>query len=427
MSQSNETQSGTLETLLQKHKIATLYSVLAISADSSDAEIQSAIAPLKNSVHPLSAEQAYAIEILGKPDERRRYDSQLRNRLSANHPLGSPTPSSDGQERITNDLHSSATGSRYRFAFLMLCCALAGIGGWSYLNGVPQPLTKLARAAGINSSGTDQRYKCSPIKVKHYSEEQRQAAIARINDRGLEVTPEHMSVALSNLAEGKSDAYEMITDFLVAGIELNTPTQRYSDPIMLEILRHGNDPAAMLQLALEHGANINNPYQLPLVAAARVGNFELAKYLIDHCANANLRQAGIRPEGYVLAKGHTPLTAAVYGGGREKPIEARIALVRLMLDHGADVNQPGDLDMTPAHDASTSDLELLKLLVERGAKLENPWILFAAINFGREENAIYLIQSGANRTWKQSGHTLIDIAQAKGLSRVVRLLQEKGV
>lgn len=413
-------QGVTLKALLKTHDVSSLYRILDVSADCTDAEIQSAIAVQKNSGQPLSAEQVYAVEILGNPEERRRYDAQLIIRLSPTRVISQHDAEREDSPHSANSRNLTTKFRPYRLLIIMLCLAVAGVGGWSFFRG-PLMQTKVAATKGTST------VKCTAIATKQYSENQRQAARERIQSRGWGIQPKYMGYALSDLEEGKPDAFEMITDFLVAGVDLNAPDDG-SYPVLQRIWYDKHQTDVMLKLFLEHGGNINNPYEPPLVSAAMKGDIEIAKYLIDHCANVNLRAAQGSPVGYVLVKGHTPISAALSGAGNEKDAQRKLALVRLFLDHGADVNQPGGFDMMPVHDASTMNIELLKLVVERGAKLENPWILFAAINFGREENAIYLIQKGANLNYKgESGQTLLSLARVKNMNRVAKLLQEKGV
>ena len=413
-------QGATLTALLNAQDVSSLYRVLDVSADGTDAEIQSAIAVLKSSDLPLSAEQVYAVEILGNPEARRRYDAQLIIRLSPTRIIAQHDAEPEDSQHSANPRNCTTKLTPYRLIFIMLCLVIVGVGGWSYFRGTLM-LTRVAGATGTSA------VKCKAIASKPYSESQRQAARERLKSRGWDIQPKYMGYALSDFEEGKPDAFEMITDLLVAGVDLNAPNNG-SSPVLQRIWYGSHQTDSMLKLFLEHGGNINNPYEPPLVSAAMKGNFEIAKYLIDHCANVNLRAAQGSPVGYVLAKGHTPLSAAQYGAGKGKNAQRTLALVRLFLEHGADVNQPGMADLTPVHSAATGDFDILKLLVERGARLDNPWILFAAINFEQEENAIYLVQKGANLNYKgESGQTLLALAQYKRMDRVAKLLQEKGI
>lgn len=64
---------------LQQKK--SLYTVLGVPADSSDAEIAGAIGRIRAAATPLDAETAYAIEALGDPQARERADRRLMEQL----------------------------------------------------------------------------------------------------------------------------------------------------------------------------------------------------------------------------------------------------------------------------------------------------------------------------------------------------------
>ncbi len=147
--------------------------------------------------------------------------------------------------------------------------------------------------------------------------------------------------------------------------------------------------ASLFRLFLDHGADPNAPFnngKIPprvtypairygpvhqgstaLLAAARTQELTLMKALLDKGAN---------PNAATTVDHFTPLMAALTQaaagrGGRGGGAQNIPAAIRLLLDKGADVNAVNSRNMTAAHYAArTGNDEALKLLVERGAKLD---------------------------------------------------------
>jgi ankyrin repeat protein len=95
----------------------------------------------------------------------------------------------------------------------------------------------------------------------------------------------------------------------------------------------------------------------PLHAAARSGNLEVVRILIDYDpADINARDG----------QGWTPLHWASDGRYFKDG-----SVLRLLLDHGADINVRDRSGWTPLHEASSEGaLEVVRLLLERGAKVK---------------------------------------------------------
>jgi ankyrin repeat protein len=146
--------------------------------------------------------------------------------------------------------------------------------------------------------------------------------------------------------------------------------------------RSGSIDAA--RALLEGGADVNQTTRYgwsPLLAATQNGNYQMAKFLIERGANVNLANKG----------GWTPLYLAVDNRnieGGDYPVRApdmdSLAFITYLLDKGADVNwritestetrtvftnqwlnEEGATAFLRA--AQSGDLQLLKLLVARGA------------------------------------------------------------
>jgi hypothetical protein len=125
----------------------------------------------------------------------------------------------------------------------------------------------------------------------------------------------------------------------------------------------------------------------PLHAAADSGNFEVIRILIEYNpANINARET---------ENGSTPLLWALEGGCFED-----VSVVRLLLEHGADINAQNHSGWTPLHWASFNGvLEVVRLLLKHGAEV------------GAKDN---------------DGKTALQFAAEEGREKVVELLREHG-
>jgi ankyrin repeat protein len=116
-----------------------------------------------------------------------------------------------------------------------------------------------------------------------------------------------------------------------------------------DLLRHNG---ADLDVRGQFGRN-------PLHAAAISGNFEVARILI-----------GYHPA-YINAKDVDGWTPLLWASGVHNSKEGSQAIVRLLLEHGADINVPSRTGWTPWHSASFNGaLEVVRMLLEHGADVE---------------------------------------------------------
>jgi hypothetical protein len=143
-----------------------------------------------------------------------------------------------------------------------------------------------------------------------------------------------------------------------------------------DLLRHNG---ADLEVRGRYGTN-------PLHAAAYSGNLEVVRILIEYeHAYINAKDGG----------GWTPLFWASGGHNSEDG-----SVVRLLLEHGADINVQTRRGWTPLHYASFNGaLEFVRLLLEHGANVE------AKNNYGK---------------------TALQVAAEEGHKEVVELLREHG-
>lgn len=143
-----------------------------------------------------------------------------------------------------------------------------------------------------------------------------------------------------------------------------------------------------VQLFVEKGVNINQKDERPLSKASESGNLEIVQYLLKTGKNS---QETLNDALWALCD------------ARPKPDTLKIA--QLLLDSGAQVNsQAGFYNTTPLHGAAQNgSLELVKLLVSKGAKVnavdkEFSMPLAKAVQADNLEIAKFLLEHGADKT-----------------------------
>ena len=228
------------------------------------------------------------------------------------------------------------------------------------------------------------------------------------------------------------------------------------------ISRHGDAVAA--RVLLEHGAVVDardNQDSTPLHVASQNGNAEVAHMLLEYGANMHARNKKDQtPKYLLLAMWRNRLTAYDIDTIRfllergEDVVDAvdedystllHVAsyrgigrLVRLLLEHGANINVRNGQHQTPLHqalvgikDAYESDyLYLIHLLLAHGADVDaldndHSTPLHLASQNGSIGAARRLLKHGANiHIQNNDGHTPSQVASANGHEVIARLLSE---
>jgi ankyrin repeat protein len=136
--------------------------------------------------------------------------------------------------------------------------------------------------------------------------------------------------------------------------------------IIARLLDHGADPNQALKTPLlmrlhNFGDAALGEGATPLMRAAKVSDVALMRRLLDKGADAKR----------AMKNGTTALMVAVNRPGRGAgPVQATIAAATLLLERGADVNAATANGDTALHIAVGKGDELVKLLAEKGAKLD---------------------------------------------------------
>lgn len=203
------------------------------------------------------------------------------------------------------------------------------------------------------------------------------------------------------------------------GADVNARSDDFRTPLMVASIRQGN--AAVVKLLLDHGAR-PNPNALPLaessplIQAATAADPEMMQLLLDHGAEVKgAAQPALSMAIYArcykcvdLLVAKNPDRDAYTGALQETAIFGDVAMIRLLLDHGADVNAIDPTGRTPLMYAAGSDLlpvDAVKLLIERGADV----------------NA-----KNQHKLAGDAGLTVLEIARFRGDTPVVDLLVKSG-
>ncbi|KAJ7595698.1 ankyrin repeat-containing domain protein [Mycena floridula] len=208
---------------------------------------------------------------------------------------------------------------------------------------------------------------------------------------------------------------------------------------MIHAASHGS--LSLLKQFVKWGSDLNAQDMTDLFrstalsGAAKHGQLETVKFLLEHRVDANAR-AGSRGSAlaaaaaygkievveYLLNHGADPnahvdiLQAAVYRG---------LEGVKLLIDKGANLQVQGEAALRKA--SGRGDLEIIKLLIEKGVSPKNANILWLACYSGHLEVVKFLVENGADVN-AQDGHhgTPLQAAIWSRKSGVVEFLIESG-
>ena len=175
---------------------------------------------------------------------------------------------------------------------------------------------------------------------------------------------------------------------------------------------------AVARFLLEHGADADardNDNCTPLHWASQQGHLELVRVLIEHGIDVKARDHG----------NWTPLHGASQGG--------HLDVVQFLLHHGADAHALDQGGWTPLQWPSyNGDSKTVRVLLEHGADTNtrdsSNWTpLHGASQKGHREVAQALLEHGANANSRDdSNQTPLHLASREGHFAVVQLLVERG-
>jgi hypothetical protein len=196
----------------------------------------------------------------------------------------------------------------------------------------------------------------------------------------LEILPENRNEILNSLyriCEIRGGTGEK--HFYLKGLCKGTVECRIEDPEisliyedrlddLFEAVKEGN--ISIIKQLIADGTDLNHPRMVgipsimsgdyiytsyALIEAAKIGNFEVTKLLVDHGANVNVQGT---------SDGETPLICAFYSRDAEKTDP----IVRYLVDCGADINAVGGWCESALTQAlNYNNQEMVKFLVSHGA------------------------------------------------------------
>ncbi|MBE9535482.1 MAG: ankyrin repeat domain-containing protein [Proteobacteria bacterium] len=162
----------------------------------------------------------------------------------------------------------------------------------------------------------------------------------------------------------------------------------------------------IVKLLLEEGADprIGNP----IVGAAHSGQVSMIELLLTNGATVSMKE-------YALS----PLQAAI--------LEGHIAIVRLLLYAGADVNVKGLWHHTPLQDAvEKRHTEIMRLLLAAGADAKQKGLLHEAMHEDELEIVKLLLEHGADVNVDFNGETVLNHAVREGKVEAIKILLNAG-
>ncbi len=213
---------------------------------------------------------------------------------------------------------------------------------------------------------------------------------------------------VQNILSSKNE--KALDDLINAGLDVNS--RDANGDTMLHYALMNNDDLYMSRKLIEAGADVNSPSSsgmTPLIIATSTANeLQLHKMMLE-ATNQDTKKE-------------------VYQAKLNERIEYQmnraIAMLQMLLEQGADVNQETPMG-TPLMNASTSDwnLDMVEILLEAGAKVNQQdrngrTALFYAHVFGSDEVATLLIKSGANINIKdRDGLTYMEVESANFIKK----------
>ncbi|MDR1045260.1 MAG: ankyrin repeat domain-containing protein [Candidatus Adiutrix sp.] len=241
---------------------------------------------------------------------------------------------------------------------------------------------------------------------------------------GVTATPALICLVLLELADGLQakpslDNYvdatvSAVAKAVAAGADVNAADERYgTTPLMVLVWNESKIGAAKAEILLKAGADVNAKDSLGETAlhrAAEFGSLDLVKTLLAAGADVNA----------VDNLGHTPLARASRIAP-PLPAEEHVALLKLLLDSGADVRPgqpviPGQPRMTPLLGAARASApEVVQLLLEAGCPVDEGTeagftpLMSAAVKNSNPETVKVLLTAGADVTRRDDkGETALD-------------------
>ena len=160
-----------------------------------------------------------------------------------------------------------------------------------------------------------------------------------------------------------------------------------------------------------------------LFKAVLIGSEEMVDFILDVC-QANVNQKG---EYHLHERNKSIQVTSLWGAATDNEIDK----VKILVKHGADINEGGDRLSSPARSACYyNHVEMVQYLVESGADIELPNVHRRTCLINSVQSAelcAFLIEKGALiNTQDIDGYTALHYAVIKDQLDTVKLLIELG-
>ena len=216
---------------------------------------------------------------------------------------------------------------------------------------------------------------------------------------------------------------EVVQLLLERGADLHAKTSKGITALMAAAIAGKTE---VIKLLLDKGMQVNEKDaagSTALAKAAYNGKTEAVGLLLERGAFANATIDGVGDDR--LYANHTPVLLMVTLKGAPE-------IVRMLLEHDADVNAKGRDGATPLMMAAVrGDAGMVKLMLDKGADVnakgpQNATPLMFAAGGGSLDSAEILLKHGADRTLKDSaGKTALDVAKLTHHLAVAKLLESE--
>ncbi|KAF8853112.1 ankyrin [Acephala macrosclerotiorum] len=182
-------------------------------------------------------------------------------------------------------------------------------------------------------------------------------------------TPLHQAVS-GNLAGPNAERrIRGVVDLLISrGAIIDAEDDDKNTPLCLYLARPGSF-VSVARLLLEHGADCNTVNWIkrtPLMQAAKNGREDMIRLLIEYRVKVSFRNRYSESALSIAVKGgNTAISSSRYGSGAQ-------GVVKLMLEHGADINHLDSAGRTCLCNAvAARDADTARLLLDHGANPNN--------------------------------------------------------
>ncbi|KAJ7274616.1 ankyrin repeat-containing domain protein [Mycena rebaudengoi] len=207
----------------------------------------------------------------------------------------------------------------------------------------------------------------------------------------------NIGMALYAAADSEDDRADIVRLLLEKGADPNQRSPGGDNPLCIACLRHNQE---IVRLLIEHGVDPNSRGKSALSCAT--WDETVVRMLLENGAK-------------IVAEDRVLTSASEY----------TVGIVRLLLDHGAAVHSEDAMGALRSA-SSSGNIEIVKLLVQRGLVGDLGPALEAAASKQRLEIIQFLLASGADVNAQGDDGTVLHVACRQGFTEIVQVLLYHG-